>query len=42
MRKVALSSAVALFVLLLLPAPVYAQAAITGVIKDTSGGVCPA
>src|SRR6187431_968628 len=41
MRRVASSSAVALFVLLLLPAPVYAQAAITGVVKDASGGVLP-
>src|SRR5512147_1619411 len=30
-----------LFVLLLLPASVYAQAAITGVVKDASGGVLP-
>ena len=41
MWRVASSSAVALFVLLLLPAAVYAQAAITGVVKDASGGVLP-
>ena len=30
-----------LFVILLLPAAAYAQAAITGVVRDTSGGVLP-
>ncbi len=34
-------SAVALFVVLLLPAAAYAQAAITGVVKDASGAVLP-
>jgi hypothetical protein len=34
-------SAVALFVVLLLPAAAYAQAAITGVVKDVSGAVLP-
>jgi hypothetical protein len=33
--------AAALFVLLLLPAAAYAQASITGVVKDSSGGVLP-
>src|SRR6188472_1932388 len=41
MRRVASTSAVALFVLTLLPATAYAQAAITGVVKDASGGVLP-
>ena len=39
-RSVVVLSAV-LFVILLLPAAVFAQAAITGVIKDASGGVLP-
>src|ERR1700740_1508459 len=34
-------SAAALFVVLLLPATLYAQAAITGVVKDASGAVLP-
>ena len=35
------SVAAALFVTLLLPAAAYAQAAITGVVRDTSGAVLP-
>ena len=35
------SVAAALFVALLLPAAAYAQAAITGVVRDTSGAVLP-
>ncbi len=34
-------SMVAFAVLILLPAAAYAQAAITGVVRDTSGGVLP-
>src|SRR5689334_24489608 len=34
-------AAAALLVLVILPAAVYAQAAITGVAKDSSGGVLP-
>ena len=34
-------SSVALFVLFVLSSAVYAQAAITGVVKDTSGAVLP-
>jgi hypothetical protein len=34
-------ASVILFVLLLLPAAAYAQAAVTGVVKDASGGVLP-
>lgn len=34
-------SVAALFVVLLLPAAAFAQAAITGVVRDTSGGVLP-
>ena len=34
-------SSVALFMLFVLPSAVYAQAAITGVVKDTSGAVLP-
>src|SRR5689334_19618099 len=41
MRRFASSAAVALFVLFLLPAVAHAQAAITGVVKDASGGVLP-
>src|SRR5688572_19286290 len=36
-----LTSAVALLVLLLMPAAAFAQAAITGVVRDSSGGVLP-
>ena len=41
MSRFAMRSAVVLLVLLLLPAVAAAQAAITGVVKDTSGGVLP-
>src|SRR5690242_10209751 len=41
MRRFASCAAVALFVLILLPAVAHAQAAITGVVKDASGGVLP-
>src|SRR5213080_4086437 len=40
-RVVAPRLTAALFVLLMLPAAAYAQAAITGVVKDASGGVLP-
>ena len=39
MRTVA--KCLALFVLLLLPAPVFAQATLTGIVRDTSGAVLP-
>jgi hypothetical protein len=41
MRYLARRSVAALLVVLLLPAVVYAQAAITGVVRDTSGAVLP-
>nr|AAY89271.1 hypothetical protein [uncultured bacterium BAC10-10] len=41
MFKVVSRAILALFVLVLLPAAAYAQAAITGVVKDASGGVLP-
>ena len=41
MRKVFSRCFVVLLVILLLPAAVYAQAALTGVVKDASGGVLP-
>jgi hypothetical protein len=41
MSRFASRSAAVLLVLLLLPAAAYAQAAITGVVKDTSGAVLP-
>ena len=41
MKSLAPKSAAALFVLLLFPAAAYAQASITGVVKDSSGGVLP-
>src|ERR1700675_3275753 len=41
MFRFALRSAVIVSVLLLLPAAAHAQAAITGVIRDASGGVLP-
>jgi hypothetical protein len=41
MLRLASRSAAAAIVLLLLPAAAYAQAAITGVVRDTSGGVLP-
>jgi hypothetical protein len=41
MTKSATRSATILIALLLLPASAYAQAAITGVVKDASGGVLP-
>ena len=41
MLRLVKCSTVALGVLLLLPAAAYAQAAITGVVRDTSGGVLP-
>src|SRR5688572_25795063 len=41
MRGFIISSLVVLSVLLLLPSVVDAQAAITGVVKDTSGGILP-
>src|SRR4051794_28300115 len=41
MRRFASSSAAAFMALLLLPAAAHAQAAITGVVKDASGGVLP-
>src|SRR5213080_1450407 len=40
-RVVAPRLTAALFVLLMLPAAAYAQASITGVVKDSSGGVLP-
>jgi hypothetical protein len=41
MRRLLSRSSLALFVVLLLPVAVYAQAAITGVVRDASGGVLP-
>src|SRR5438552_13981445 len=41
MKRVAPRLTAALLVLLLLPAAAYAQASITGVVKDSSGGVLP-
>ena len=41
MRSLARRSVAALLVVLLLPAAVYAQAAITGVVRDASGAVLP-
>jgi Carboxypeptidase regulatory-like domain len=41
MFRLAQRSSAALLVLLLLPSAAYAQAAITGVVKDASGGVLP-
>src|SRR5438128_10838361 len=41
MKSVAPRLTAALFALLLLPAAAYAQASITGVVKDSSGGVLP-
>jgi hypothetical protein len=41
MRRLVLWSAAGLLALLLLPAAASAQAAITGVVRDTSGGVLP-
>jgi len=41
MLKLAIRSSAVLLVTLLLPAAVYAQAAITGVVKDASGAVLP-
>src|SRR5262245_23035975 len=41
MKRFAWQAAAALFGVVLLPAAVFAQAAITGVVKDTSGGVLP-
>src|SRR5215216_5125952 len=41
MSTIARRSVAALVVLLLLPAAAFAQAAITGVVKDASGGVLP-
>src|SRR5438552_7860269 len=41
MKRVAPRLTAALFVLLMLPAAAYAQASITGVVKDSSGGVLP-
>ncbi|HUG94192.1 MAG TPA: carboxypeptidase-like regulatory domain-containing protein, partial [Planctomycetaceae bacterium] len=41
MLKSASRSAAAVIVLVLLPAAAYAQAAITGVVRDTSGGILP-
>ena len=41
MRRFALLSAAVLLGLVLLPAAAFAQAAITGVVKDASGGVLP-
>ena len=40
MRRFASSSAAAILALLLLPAAAYAQAAITGVVKDASAASC--
>src|SRR5262245_37044751 len=41
MLRVSWRSSVVVLVLLLLPSAVFAQAAITGVVKDTSGAVLP-
>src|ERR1700694_2101107 len=41
MRKVIHISAAAVLVVLLIPAALYAQASITGVVKDPSGAVLP-
>src|SRR6187401_3571284 len=41
MGPLSLRSAASLLVVLLLPAAAYAQAAITGVVRDASGGVLP-
>jgi hypothetical protein len=41
MSKIASRASMLLFVLVLLPAAAFAQAAITGVVKDASGGVLP-
>ena len=41
MKKIAWGTAAVIVGFLLLPAPAYAQAAITGVVRDTSGGVLP-
>ena len=41
MSRFAWRSAAVVLALLLLPAAAYAQAAITGVVKDASGGVLP-
>jgi hypothetical protein len=41
MRILARRSVAALLVVLLLPAAAFAQAAITGVVRDTSGAVLP-
>src|SRR5688572_30361137 len=41
MKNLAASLTAALFVVLSLPAAAYAQASITGVVKDSSGGVLP-
>src|SRR5580765_6533574 len=41
MTRFALRSLSILFALILLPASAFAQAAITGVVKDASGGVLP-
>ena len=41
MKRIAWKTAVVILGFLLLPAAVFAQAAITGVVRDTSGGVLP-
>ena len=41
MRSLVLRSTAVILGFVLLPAAAYAQAAITGVVKDTSGGVLP-